>query len=154
VHIGVARADQLVIGGVGRLAGHEQNRQPAAVGIVHGVGGVGGADVDMHQHALAASGHEGVALRHVRRRILVRAVQHARNRLAAFLAVRHFLDDRRMVGAEIAEQVFDTELVQAFEEIIGGGEIRGVGVAGDWRVHGWCSLLSGFLRGVFSGCEA
>ena len=97
---------------------------------MHGVGGVGGADIDVDQHALAAPGDEGVALRHVRRRILVRAVQDAGHRLAALLAMRHLLDDRGVIGAEIAEQIFDAELAQAFEEVIGGGEIGSVGLAG------------------------
>ena len=100
---------------------------------MHGVGGVGGADVDVHQHALAAPGDKGVALGHVRRRILMRAVQYARHRLAEFLAMRHFLDDRSVIGAEIAEQILDAKFGKAFEKIIGGRELRSVGLAGDGR---------------------
>ena len=112
MHVGVARADQLVAGRVRRLAGHQQHRQPAAEDIVHGGGGVGGADVDMHQHALAAPGHEGVARRHMGGGVLVRTGDDGRQRIAALSPVRDLLDDRRVIGAEIAEQVLDAELTQ------------------------------------------
>ena len=121
MHVGVARADQLVAGGVGRLARHQQHRQAAAEQVVHRVRGVGGADVDMHQHGLAAAGHRRVAHRHMRRGVLVRAEHHVRHLLAALLPLRHRLDRRRVVGAEVAEQVLDAELVQPLDEVIGGG---------------------------------
>jgi hypothetical protein len=41
-----------------------------------------------------------------------------------------------MIGAEIAEQIFDTEFCQAFEKIISGGEFGSIGLAGDGRGHG------------------
>ena len=109
MHIGVARADQLVVDGVGRLAGHQQHRQAAAIKIVHGVGGIGGADVDMDQHALAAPGDEGIARRHMGRGVLVRTAHHAGHGFAALLAMRHLVDDRRVIGAEIAEQIIDAD---------------------------------------------
>jgi hypothetical protein len=120
MHVGVARADELVRGGERRLAGHQQHGQPAAEDVVHGGRRVGGADVDMHQHALAASGHQRVAGRHVRRGVLVRAADRLRHRLAALLAVGQLLDDRRMVGAEIAKEIVDADLVEAFQQEIGG----------------------------------
>src|SRR4029450_4763530 len=74
----------------------------------------------MHHHALAAAGGEEVARRHVRRRYLVRA-DHGLGRLAAIaLEGGHRLDDRRVVGAEVAEQIVATDLGQAFEEVVGG----------------------------------
>ena len=79
VHVVVARAGQLAVGGERRLAGHQQHRQPAAIEVVHGVGGVGGADVDMHQHALAAAGHHGVAAGHVGGGVLMRADDDGRD---------------------------------------------------------------------------
>ena len=85
MHVGVARADQLVARGVGRLARHQQHRQPRAEQVVHRVRGVGGADVDVHQHGLAAAGHRRVAHRHVRRGVLVRAEHDVRHLLAALL---------------------------------------------------------------------
>src|SRR6185369_6311151 len=74
----------------------------------------------MHHHALAAAGGEEVARRHVRRRDLVRA-DHGLGRLASIaLEGGHRLDDRRVVGAEVAEDVVAADLAQAFEEIVGG----------------------------------
>ncbi len=68
VHVGVAGADQFVMRGVRRLARHQQHRQAAAVEIMHGVGGIGGADIDMHQHALAAAGDQAHSRRPCARR--------------------------------------------------------------------------------------
>ena len=110
MHMRVAGADKLIMRGVGRLAGHEQHRQPAAVEIVHGVGGIGGADIDMHQHALAAAGNERIAAGHVGGGVLVRAADDFRQRLAALPPVCHLFDDRRVIGAEIAEQILDADL--------------------------------------------
>ena len=145
VHVGVARADQFVVDRVGRLAGHQQHRQTAAIEVMHGVGGIGGADVDMDQHALAAAGDEGVARGHVGGGVLVRAAHHAGHRFAALLAMRHLVDDRGVVGAEIAKQIIDADLAQALEEIIGRGVIGNVGVARGGRGHGDARLwgLSG-----------
>src|SRR5262249_24320419 len=80
---------------------------------------IGGAGIDMHHHALATAGGEEVAGRHVRRRDLVRT-DHGRWRLAAVaLEGRPRLDDGRMVGAEVAEDVVAADLAQAFEKIVG-----------------------------------
>ena len=128
VDVGVARADQFVMRGVRRLAGHQQHRQAAAIEIMHGVGGIGGADIDMHQHALAAAGDQRIAAGHVRGGILVRAAHDVRHRLAAFAAMRHLLDDRRMIGAEVTEQIVDADLLEALEQVISAGEIADVGV--------------------------
>jgi hypothetical protein len=73
MNVGVAGADQLVARRIRRLARHQQHRQPRAEQVMHRVGGVGGSDVDMHQNGLAAAGDRGVAHRHVRGGILVRA---------------------------------------------------------------------------------
>ena len=161
VHVGVARADQLVARGVGRLARHQQHRQAAAEQVVHRVGGVGGADVDVHQHGLAAAGHRRIAHRHMRRGVLVRAEHHVRHLLAALLPVRHRLDGRRVVGAEVAEQVLDAELVQALDEVVGGGvlgrvaDLRGGGGVGRGLGHGcyrWFVVMAGmaFLGPYFA----
>ncbi len=136
MHVGVARADQFVVDRIGRLAGHQQHRQPAAEKIVHAVRGIGGADIDMDQHALAASGDQRIARRHMRGRVLVRAAHHAGHRLAAFPAMRHLVDDRRVIGAEIAEQIIDADLVEAFEQVIGRGEIGNIGLVSGLRATG------------------
>jgi hypothetical protein len=109
-----------------RLARHQQHGNAAAEQIVHRGAGVGGADVDMDQHALRLAGDERVAAGHVRGGVLVRAEDDVRQLLAALLAARHLLDDRRVVSAEVAEQMLDPNLVQAFQEIIGGGVVGSV----------------------------
>jgi hypothetical protein len=58
-----------------------------------------------------------------------------RRRFAALGAVRHLLDDRRMIGAQVAEQIVDADLVEPFEQVIGGRELGNVGVSGRPRVH-------------------
>ena len=131
MHVSVARADQFVVDRIRRLARHQQHRQTAAEQIVHGVRGIGGTDIDMNQHALAAPGDQRIAGRHMRGGVLVRAAHHARHRLAAFAAMRHLVDDRRVIGAEIAKQVIDADLAEAFEEIIGRGEIGNIAFARD-----------------------
>ena len=127
MHVRVARADQFPMRGVGRLAGHQQHRQPAAEKIVHGVRRVGGADIDMHEDALAAAGDQRITSGHVGGGVLVRATHDFRHRLAARAAMRHLLDDRCVVGAEITEEIIDADLFQAFEQVISGGEIGDVG---------------------------
>ena len=144
MHVGVARADQFAVGGVRRFAGHQQHRQSAAIGIVHAVGGVGGADIDVHQNALTAPGHQRIACGHVCGGVLVRTAHHFRHHLAALAAMRHLLDDRRVIGAEITEQILDADLVQAFEKIIGRGEIGNVGVAPDRCIHCCSRSFPGF----------
>ena len=129
MHVGVARADQLVVDRIGRLAGHQQHRQAAAIEVMHGVGGVGGADIDMDQHALAAAGDQGIARGHVSGGVLVRTAHYARHRFAALFAMRHLVDDRGVIGAEIAEQIIDADFREALEEIIGRGVIGNVGAA-------------------------
>ena len=150
MHVGVAGADQLVVRGVGRLAGHEQHRQPAAVEVVHGVGRIGGADIDMHQHALAAAGDQRVAAGHMGGGVLVRTADDFRQRLAALAAVRHLFDDRRMIGAEIAEQILDADLVQALEQVIRAGEIADIGVPPYRRVHGFPPIVFWLIRPHYS----
>ena len=134
--VGVAGADQLVMRRIRRLAGHQQHRQAAAIEIMHGVGGIGGADIDMHQHALAAAGDQRIAAGHMRGGVLVRTAHDVRHRLAAFAAMRHLLDDRRMIGAEITEQIVDADLFEALEQVISAGEIADVGVPPYCCVHG------------------
>ncbi len=84
-------------------------------------------DIDMDENALAAAGDQRIAAGHVRGGILVRTAHDVRHRLAAFAPVRHLLDDRGVVGAEIAKQIIDPGFLQAFEQIVRAGEIGNVG---------------------------
>jgi hypothetical protein len=92
----------------------------------------------MHQHALAAACHQGVAARHVRRGVLMRADHDGRDFLAAPLATGKCLDDRRMVGAHVGEQVVDADLVQSFDEIVCSRVAGDIGTG----IHG-CSVNGG-----------
>ena len=85
----------------------------------------------MDQHALAAAGHQRIAGRHVAGGILVRTAHDLGHRFAALPAVRHFFDDRRMIGAEVTKQILDADLAQALEQVISGGEIADVAPARD-----------------------
>ena len=68
-----------------------------------------------------------------------------------FCAVRHRLDRRRVVGAEVAEQVLDAELVQAFDEVIGGGVLGRVADLAGGLLHGDMGSVAVGWDGRFSG---
>ena len=136
VHVGIARAHEFVAGGVRRLAGHQQHRQPAAEDIVHRRRGVRRAHVDMNKHALAASGDEGITCRHVGGGVFVRTGDDGGKRVAALPPVRDLLDDRRVIGAEIAKEIFDPELAQPLQKEIGGRIGRAIGLAPCSCFHG------------------
>ena len=81
----------------------------------------------MNQHALTTASDKGVAASHVSRGILVGAPDYFRHGRAKLPAICQFLDERRVVGSEIAEQILDTDLRQAFEEEVCGGAGPGIG---------------------------
>ena len=118
MHVGVARAQKLAARREGRLAGHQQHRDAGAAEIVQRHRRVGGAGIDMDHHALAAARRDGVARRHVHRGVLVRAEDGRGRRPVGALEGGHGLDQRRVIGAEVAEQIVEADLVQAFEEIV------------------------------------
>ena len=97
---------------------------------MHAVCGIRGADIDMDQDTLAAPGDERVTAGHVGGSILMRATHDARHRIAAFLPVRHLIDDRGVIGSKITKQIIDADLFQTFEQIIGRGEIGNIGLLG------------------------
>jgi hypothetical protein len=142
MNVSIARADELAGGRERSFARHQQQRQPAAKDVMHRGRGVGGADVDVHQHALPAAGDEGVARRHVGSGVLVRTADDGRQRVAALSPMRNLLDDRGVVGAEIAEKVFDPELAQPLQEEIGGRIARAIGLALQSCVHDTSRILS------------
>jgi hypothetical protein len=66
----------------------------------------------MDQHRLAAACHLGVASRHMYPDILMRA-EHDFGRLEAIrFKPGQFFDERRVISAEVAKQIFDTDLVK------------------------------------------
>ncbi len=118
VHVGVARAQKLAARGEGRLAGHQHHRNARPAEIVQRHRRIGRSSIDMHHHALAAAGGDGIARRHVHGGVFVRAKDGSRHRAAGTPESSHRLDQRGMVGAEVAEQIVEAELVQSFEEIM------------------------------------
>ena len=135
MHVGIARADQFAVRGKRRLAGHQQDRQATAEQVVHRVRGIGGADVDVNDHALTAPGDQSVASRHVRSGVLVRTADDLRHRLAKLAMARHLLDDRRVIGAEITEQIIYADLGEAFEQVMGRGICGNIVFVRDRRIH-------------------
>ena len=124
VHVRVAGAEQLAADGDRRGAGHQHQRNAGTERVVQTHGSVGGTGVHVHQHGLCLAGGAVVADRHVHRSVLVRAQDDLRV-LATFLApLGHGLDDRRVVGTHVAEQVIDADLVHRLQPI-GGGHVGG-----------------------------
>jgi hypothetical protein len=97
----------------------------------------------MHEHALATTGHEGIACRHMGGGVLVRAGDDRREYVAALPPMRNLLDDGRVIRAEIAEEIFDPELAQPLQEEIGGRIFRAVGPAPCGCFHGGGSVRGG-----------
>ncbi|NBS46276.1 MAG: methyl-accepting chemotaxis protein [Betaproteobacteria bacterium] len=116
-----------------RASGHQQHRQPRAHQVVHAHGGVGGARIHMHQHALPATGDRRITAGHVDGHVFVRAQDHAWRRPAFGFGAREFVDQRHMVGTEVAEQVFDAGFMQAVDEVACGGVVAG---------HGWHAYIN------------
>ena len=71
VDLAVARAEAAFLGDRG-AAGGDDHRRAVAREIGDIVDGVGGADIDMHHHALRPPGHQIDAMRHRDREVLVR----------------------------------------------------------------------------------
>ena len=118
MHVVVARPQKLAPGRVRRTPGHQQDGNTAAAKIVKRHRGIGGTGIDMDDDALAAPRGDGIACRHVHSGDLVRTKDSARRLAAVALEAGHCLDERRVIGAEVAEEVVDSDLVQAFEEIM------------------------------------
>src|SRR3954468_4471544 len=106
---------------VRRAAGEQHDRQPVAEQVLDRHAGIRGAGIDMDEHRLAAPRGQRVAAGHMHRHDFVRAQDHLRMLAAFAIPARDFLDQRHMIGAEIGENVIDTEVDQAFEKVMRGG---------------------------------
>jgi hypothetical protein len=115
VHIGVARPFQLAEARERRRAGDQQDRHPIAEQVVHAERRIGGARVHVDQYGLALSRHLRVPAGHVDGHVLVWAQHDLRRLEAVRVEASELFDQRRMIGAEIAEQVLDIDL---FEKIM------------------------------------
>src|SRR5271156_2223792 len=51
--------------------------------------------------------------------VLVRTADNLRHGLTKLAMARHLLDDRRVIGAEVAEQIIYADLGEAFEQVMG-----------------------------------
>src|SRR6185437_7712004 len=83
--------------------------------------------------------------RHVGGGVLVRTGDDGGERVAALSPMRDLLDDRRVIGSEIAEQIFDPELAEPLQEKIGGRIGRAVGLAPCSCFHGMSVMGCPFL---------
>ncbi len=124
VDVAVARARQPDLR-QRRSARGEQDRDVLPRRVHRRADHVGGADADMDHDGGNSSRHHGVAMRHRHREVLVGGEDRARNRRAVLHGVRIGLDDRRKVGAGIAEQIVD--LAVGEQRQIGGGDACGFG---------------------------
>ena len=91
-----------------------------------------GADVDVHHHGLRPAGHQIGAVRHRDREVLVRHHHRPRHLRVGLLGPRESLDDRREIGARIAEEKVDAVIGERAQEGV-GGDRRPVGALGAWR---------------------
>src|SRR6185437_9231323 len=120
MHVGVAGTRQFAVQRVRRAAGKQHHRQAIAEQVLDRHAGIGSACIDMHQHGLASAGRERIAAGHVHRDHLMRAQDKFRMLSTFLVPARDRLDDRDMVGAEIGEDIVDTEVDQALEKIMRG----------------------------------
>jgi hypothetical protein len=79
------------------------------------------------EHRLAATCHLGVSARHVYRDIFMRAANDFGRAKTIRFKARQFLDQWRVIGAEIAEQIFDVDLIEPLQEVMGSRMRRGIG---------------------------
>jgi len=70
------------------------------------------ACVNMNEHSLAAACHLGVSTRHMYRDILMRAENDLGRPEAIGFKSGQFFDQRRVIGAKVAKQIFDADLVK------------------------------------------
>ena len=107
MHIGVTATCCIIEGAHGRATCNEQHRNACAAKIVQAHGSVGSARIDVNQNSLPTPCCNGIAARHVNRCIFMRT-QNQLWKCAALLApMRHLFNQGRMVGAQIAKQIFN-----------------------------------------------
>ena len=99
-----------------RATGREDQRHTIARKVDQVVDRVPGADVDMHHHGLGAAGLRVGTMRHRDREIFVRHQDRPRQFHVAATPARKTFDDRRKVGAGIAEEIVDAVLGERAEK--------------------------------------
>jgi hypothetical protein len=67
----------------------------------------------MDEHRLAAACHLGVSARHVYRDILMRTENDFGRPKAVRFKPSQFFDERRVISAEVAKQIFDPDLIKS-----------------------------------------
>ena len=114
-----ARAERTLLGDR-RAAGGEDQRHAVARKIGEIVDGIGGADIDVHHHRLRMAGHQVGAVRHADREIFVRHQHRLRHLGVGFFGAAEGFDDRRKIGARIAEKIIDAVIGERAQEGLGG----------------------------------
>src|SRR6185436_17179020 len=83
----------------------------------------------MHHHRLRPPGRQRIACRHVHGDDLVRTQDHFGMFAPFAVPARQRLDQRHVVGAKIGEDVVDTKIDEALEEIVRGRVAAHAGTA-------------------------
>ncbi len=116
----VAAAAKLSLLRKGRGAGKDEDRGAAFGGIVDSAAERLGAAFDVDEHGLRLAAHLREAVGAAQRHHLVRAGDQARNLPAGHLCLRDRLDQRRVIAAEIGEDVSDSGFRERFEKCRAG----------------------------------
>jgi hypothetical protein len=120
MHIGVARARQFAVQGIGCASGKQHYRQAIAKQVLDRHAGVRRAGIDMHENRLGPARCQRIAARHMYGDDLVRTQDHLRMLAAFAVPARQLLDQRHVIGAEIGKNVAHPEIDQTFEEMMRG----------------------------------
>jgi hypothetical protein len=80
---------------------------------VHAKGRVGCACVDVDKYRLAAACHLGVSARHMYPDILMGAENNFGRSKAFRFKLGQFFDERRVISAKVAKEIFDTDLIKS-----------------------------------------
>ncbi len=110
-----------------RAPGGEQHRHVLARGVEQAAQGVGGAQTHVHHDRLHAARDHRIAVGHADGDVLVRHEQGRGHPRAARGRARIGFDDRREIGAGVAEQVVDAARGEQLQ--VGIGDAAGVEIA-------------------------
>ena len=117
-----ARAERALLGDR-RAAGGENQRHAVARQVGEIVDRVAGADIDMHHHRLRAAVHQIGAVRHGDREVLMRHQNGLGHLGVGLLGAAEGFDDRREIGARIAEEIIGAVIGERAQEGFGGDRL-------------------------------
>ncbi len=116
----VAAAAKLALLREGRGAGENEDGHAALGGVMDGAADRLRAAFDVDEHGLRLAAHQREAVGAAHRHHLVRAGNETRNRAAGNFRFGHRFDQRRVVAAEIGEDVRDAGFRQRLKECRAG----------------------------------